>query len=117
MVMNSAAALLLGRGLLACLFILAGVTKLVAPRPVLEHMRQEHVPGLLLPLVILFELTAGVALLLGFRPMIAAGLLSAFCVATAIVLHRRFSIRAERTAFMKDLALAGALLFVAAAAA
>ncbi len=107
---------LAGRGLLALLFILAGITKIAAPKPVLAHMAQEHVPGILLPAVVLFEIGAGSALLIGWMTMLAAAALSLFCVATAIVFHRNFSERAERTSFAKDLALAGALAFIAAGA-
>jgi putative oxidoreductase len=107
---------LTGRGVLAMLFILAGVTKLTAPKPVLAHMAQEHVPGVLLPVVALFEIAAGGALLIGWMTMLAAAALCVFCVATAIVFHRNFAERAERTSFAKDLALAGALAFIAAGA-
>jgi putative oxidoreductase len=107
---------LIGRGLLAALFVLAGVTKLIGPKPVLAHMAQEHVPGVLLPVVAAFELGAGAALLVGWMVMAAAGALSLFCLATAIVFHRNFAERAERTSFAKDLALAGALAVVAAGA-
>ena len=104
----------LGQGALATLFILAGLTKILGPKPIIEHMREEGVPAVLLPLVAAFELAAGAALMVGWRVPIAAGLLAGFCVLTAVVFHRRFSIRAERTSFMKDLALAGALAYVAA---
>ena len=105
---------LAGRGLLALLFVLAGITKLAGPKPFLAHMAELHVPGLLLPAVALFEIGAGLALLAGWNTLIAAGALSLFCVATAIVFHRNFAERAERTQFIKDIALAGALAFVAA---
>jgi putative oxidoreductase len=101
---------------LAALFILAGVTKIVQPKPALEHMAQGHVPGFLFPAVIGLELCAGIALLIGWKTVIAAAVLSLFGIATAIVFHRNFAIRAERTLFAKDLALAGGLAFVAATA-
>lgn len=105
-----------GRALLALLFVLAGITKIVGPKPVLDHMRQEHVPIFLFPGVIALEIAAGGALLIGWHTMIAAGVLAAFCIATAIVFHRDFAQRAERTQFVKDLALAGALAFIASTA-
>ena len=108
---------ILGRALVALLFVLAGITKLIGPEPFREHMAQLHVPVLLLPAVALFEIGAGAALLLGWYTLIAAGALSLFCVATAVVFHRNFAERAERTQFIKDIALAGALAFIAAAAA
>jgi putative oxidoreductase len=70
----------------------------------------------LLPLVILLELGAGAALLMGWRLPFAAGALALFCVATAIVFHLDLTDKAERTLFIKDLALAGALMVIAAGA-
>jgi putative oxidoreductase len=107
---------LAGRGLLAALFVLAGLNKIVGPKPVLAHMKEQHVPGFLLPGVALFEIAAGGALLLGWNARIAATALALFCVATAIVFHRNFADRAERTQFAKDVALAGGLAALAAMA-
>ena len=106
---------LAGRGLVALLFVLAGITKLIGPAPFREHMAQLHVPTALLPAVALFEIGAGTALLMGWYTLIAAGALSLFCIATALIFHRDFGQRAERTQFIKDIALAGALAFIAVA--
>jgi putative oxidoreductase len=103
-----------GRALLALLFILAGLTKIVGPRPVLDHMRAEHVPVILFPAVIALEIGAGAALLIGWHTDIAAAVLALFCLATALVFHRNFAERTERTQFSKDIALAGALAMLAA---
>jgi putative oxidoreductase len=103
-----------GRVLLALLFVGAGFTKIAGPKPFLDHMQQEGVPRLLFPAVIALELGAGVALAIGWHTQIAAGVLSVFCLATALVFHRNFKDRAERTQFVKDLALAGALAMLAA---
>jgi putative oxidoreductase len=103
-----------GRSLLALLFILAGVAKIAGPQPFLDHMAAHHIPGVLLPLVIALELGAGTALLLGWQLPYAAGALALFCVATAIGFHLDLADKAERTLFVKDLALAGALMFIAA---
>jgi putative oxidoreductase len=42
--------------------------------------------------------------------------LAAFCLATAVVFHRNFADRAERTQFVKDIALAGSLAVLATVA-
>jgi putative oxidoreductase len=107
---------IVGRSLLALLFILAGSAKIAGPQPFLDHMAAHHIPGVLLPLVILLELGAGAALLMGWRLPFAAGALALFCVATAIVFHLDLTDKAERTLFIKDLALAGALMVIAAGA-
>jgi putative oxidoreductase len=112
----SAIVFLVGRGLVAALFILAGITKFVGPKPVLAHMKEQHVPGFLLPAGALFEIGAGSALLIGWNAQIAAAALAAFCLATAVVFHRNFADRAERTQFVKDIALAGSLAVLATVA-
>jgi putative oxidoreductase len=108
---------IVGRTLLALLFVLAGAAKIAGPRPFLDHMAAHHIPGLLLPLVILLELGAGTALLIGWRLPYAAGALALFCVATALVFHLDLADKAERTLLVKDLAIAGALMVIAAGAA
>ncbi len=95
---------------------LAGAAKVAGPQPFLDHMAAHHMPGVLLPLVILLELGAGTALLLGWRLPFAAGALALFCFATAFVFHLDLTDKAERTLFVKDLAIAGALMVIAAGA-
>lgn len=98
---------------MAALFVLAGPAKLTSPAPFLTHMAEFKIPGFVLPAVILLELGAGFALLIGWWLPISAGSLSAFCALTAIVFHRHLGNRAECTLFFKDLAIAGALLIIA----
>ncbi len=109
--------MLAGRALLAALFVLAGVAKLLGPAPFLAHMDQFNVPRWLLPAVIALEIGGGAGLAIGWRLPIFAGVLGVFCLATAVVFHRNLKDRAERTQFFKDLALAGALAVIAAGAA
>jgi putative oxidoreductase len=106
-----------GRALVALLFILAGVVKVLNPTPFLEHMAQFGVPTFLLPAVIALELGAGLATLIGWRVRDAAGALAIFCVMTAVIFHHQLGINAERTFFFKDLAIAGGLFVMAAGAA
>ena len=108
---------IIGRTLLALLFILAGAAKIAGPQPFLDHMAAHHIPGVLLPLVILLELSAGGAPLIGWQLPFAAGALALFCIATAIGFHLNLADKAERTLFVKDLAIAGALMVIAAGAA
>jgi putative oxidoreductase len=106
---------IVGRTLLALLFILASAAKIAGPQPFLDHMAAHHIPGVL-PLVIALELGAGFALLIGWQLSFAAGALALFCIATALGFHLDLADKAERTLFVKDLAIAGALMVIAAGA-
>jgi putative oxidoreductase len=105
-----------GRILLAALFIVAGVAKITDPQPFVDHMAAHHIPSVLLPAVIALELGAGLAVLLGRQIPIAAGALGLFCIATAFGFHFDLTNKVERSAFAKDLAIAGSLLLIAAMA-
>lgn len=109
-------AIFFGRALLALLFLLAGTAKILGPDPFLAHMAEFHVPGYLLWAVIALEIGAGAALFLGWRLFWSAGALAVFCVLTAFIFHFNFAVPAERTLFFKDLAIAGGLIAIAAAA-
>jgi putative oxidoreductase len=109
-------AALAGRALLAQLFILAGVAKIVGPQPFLDHMREFGVPTVLLPGVIALEIGAGLMVLAGWRMMWAAGALAGFCLLTAAIFHHELGVKNERTLFLKDIAIAGGLLTLAASA-
>lgn len=105
-----------GRGLLASLFVLAGLAKILGPKPFLAHMAEFEVPAVLLPAVIALEIGAGLALMFGFQVRYSAGALGLFCLLTAVIFHHQLGIPPERTLFFKDIALAGALIALAAMA-
>jgi putative oxidoreductase len=105
--------MLIARIPVAALFILAGIAKLIGPAPFLAHMAQHNVPAILIWPVIALEIGAGVAVLLGWRLPFSAGALAGFCVVTAFVFHLNFGDKAERTLFLKDLAIGGGLAFMA----
>jgi putative oxidoreductase len=109
------AAIIAARSLMAMLFILAGVGKLVGPQPFIAHMTAHGLPGELLPLVAAFEIVAGIGVLIGWRVAWPAAALGIFCVATAFVFHLDWSSSAERSIFFKDLAIAGGLFCLALA--
>ena len=77
-------------------------------------MAKFGVPGILLPLVIVTELGGGLALIAGWQTRIAAFLLAGFTLLTAIIFHTDFANHAQYLFFMKNLAIAGALLALVA---
>ncbi|MBO0766656.1 MAG: DoxX family protein [Hyphomicrobiaceae bacterium] len=112
-----AAGLLIGRLLLASLFILEGWSKVRGYQQAAAYMDHFGVPSLLLPAAIALELGGGLMLAIGWQGRIAAAALSAFCVATAVIFHNQLSNGNQLLHFEKDLAIAGGLLVLAVAGA
>ncbi|NMW31813.1 DoxX family protein [Altererythrobacter sp. RZ02] len=108
------AAALIGRVLLAALFIIAGVNKLTDPAGTIGYIGSVGLP---LPEVayagtVAVEILGGLALLIGFKARWAGLALGLFCVATAVLFHNDFSQQSEMTAFLKNLAIGGGMFQV-----
>jgi len=104
------AAALLGRLLLAALFLHEAWSKLTGYAGAVAYMQAFGVPGQLLPFAIAVELACGLLILLGYHTRLAALLLAGFCVAAAVLFHTKFADRNQLLHFEKDLAIAGGLL-------
>jgi putative oxidoreductase len=105
---------LTGRVLMSAIFILAGINKITGYAGTQGYMESMGVPGVLLPLVILLEVGGGLAILAGWQTRITAFLLAGFCVVSAVIFHASFSDQMQSILFMKNLAMAGGLLFLVA---
>ena len=104
---------LAARILLAHIFVLAGLNKIVGYSGTQGYMESMGVPGMLLPLVILVELGAGLALMLGWQTRWAALGLAGFSVLAALIFHNNLDEQMHMIMFMKNLAIAGGLLLLA----
>jgi len=105
---------LVGRALVAGIFIAAGLDKIGGYAGTQGYMESVGVPGILLPLVIALEIIGGIAVLIGFRTRIAAFLLAGFTLMAAAIFHGDFSQPMQSIFFMKNLAIAGAFLVLMA---
>ena len=105
---------LAGRVLAAHIFLLAGLQKIGNYAGTQGYMESMGVPGMLLPLVILVEVGGAIALIVGWRTRWAAAGLALFCVLSAVLFHTNFSDGVQMIMFMKNLSIAGGLLFIAA---
>jgi len=105
------------RGILGLFFIYFGLDKFVGYSDTAIYMSSFGVTDLLLPMVILLEVGGGIALLVGWRLKMVAGLLAGFTILAALVFHSDFSEQVQTILFMKNMAIAaGLLLFVAVGA-
>ncbi|MBL8261241.1 MAG: DoxX family protein [Xanthomonadaceae bacterium] len=112
--MNASATTLLGRAALASIFVLSGAGKLAAYAGTQQYMESVGVPGALLPLVILAELGGGLALVAGLLTRVSATGLALFSVVAAGLFHADFADQNQMIHFLKNIAMAGGLLVLAA---
>ena len=103
---------LTGRIFISGVFLLSGFNKIGNYEGTVGWMESFGIPGLLLIPAIILELVAPILVIIGYQTRIAAGALSLFCIATAIIFHTDFSDQMQVVAFMKNLALAGGFLFL-----
>jgi putative oxidoreductase len=112
---------LLGRVLMALLFVPAGISKIAGFAGTVGYIATKGMP---LPEVmaagaIIVEAGGGLALLVGFKTRWVALALAAFTVAAGLIFHNFWAASADQQMiqsimFFKNLAIAGGLLFVAA---
>ena len=107
---------LVGRILLAILFILSGLFKLAGPAGTQGYIASVGVPAPLLAYIVavVVELGGGVLLLVGYRVRFAATALAIFTVAAALLFHHAFGDQNQFIHFVKNLAITGGLLQVIA---
>jgi putative oxidoreductase len=113
---NQGALPLIGRILVATIFIMGGIGKLAAPGPTQGYIAAMGlpVPQLAYAVALIVELGGGVLLLVGYRTKIVAAALAAFCVFTALVFHHALGDQNQMIHFLKNFAMAGGLLQIVA---
>ncbi len=116
--MNNAL-LLAARVLLSFMFIMAGLQKFGDLAGTAGYISSVGLPAgsLLAPLSGLFEVVAGIAVLVGFQTRIAAWLLAAFCVVTSLFFHYAPADMMQTLLFTKNLTIAGGFLALSVAGA
>lgn len=103
-----------GRVLIAAIFVISGIGKLGAYEGTQSFMASMGVPGALLPLVIAFEIFAGLLVAVGYQARLAAFLLSGFSLVTAVLFHGDLGDQMQSILFWKNVAIAGGFLFIVA---
>ena len=103
---------LFARFLVSGLFLLNGIFKISNYDGTIGWMESYGLPGILIIPAILLEIVGPIFIILGYQAKIAAGLLSLFCIATAVIFHNNFSDQMQINSFLKNIALAGGFLFI-----
>jgi len=114
-------ALLIGRILLAAIFLIAAYNKFKGLGGTTGYFTKLGLPApaVMAPLIATIELALGVLVLVGFKTRFVALAIALFCIATALVAHTNFADGNQLNHFTKNLAIAGGALalFVAGAGA
>jgi len=105
---------LLGRILISVIFIMAGYSKIGGYAGTAEYMQSMGVPGALLPLVILVELGGGILVVLGLFTRLSAVALAGFSVLAGLLFHFKPDDQMQMMIMMKDIAMGGGFLVIAA---
>ncbi len=112
--------LILGRVLLASLFLISGVRKILGWAGTLAFMQSKGLPyaDILLMATIALEIGAALLIAVNILAAPAAILLAGFCLVAAVIFHNFWAVPDAQFAnqlnhFLKNVALAGGLLAVA----
>lgn len=106
----------IGRLLLAAIFLSSGFEKVADPSGTIAYITAANLP---LPAVgyaiaVVVELGGGILLVLGYQTRLAALILAAFTLASALGFHMEFDDQNQLIHFMKNLAITGGFLQIVA---
>jgi len=116
MIVSSDAFAALGRLLLSIIFLLGGFQKLAAVSDTVASMSSLGVvfPVLATSVAIVVEILGGVSTLVGYRTRLVGLIMGFWCVVTALVAHANLSDLDQMLHFLKNIAMAGGFLQLAA---
>lgn len=108
----SALAAFIGRLMLAALFVLAGIPKIIDPSGAATMLQSVGLPASLGMPSGIFEVVAGLLLALGFMTRLVSILLAGFTLLTTMFFHNQFGDPLQAAMALKNVAIAGGLLVV-----
>ncbi len=101
-----------GRVMIALIFVLFGLNKIAAFEGTQAYMQAMGVSGILIYPTILFEVGAGLAIIVGFQTRFVALALAGFSLLSAVIFHNQLGDQMQFIMFMKNVAMAGGFLFL-----
>jgi putative oxidoreductase len=103
---------LVGRILLALIFLDSGLGKITAYAATLDYMASKGVPGELLPVAVATEIVGGVALIAGWKTRVASFLLAGFTLMSGAIFHSDLGDPGDRIHLLKNLSIVGGFVLV-----
>ncbi|MBB5752132.1 DoxX family protein [Prosthecomicrobium pneumaticum] len=108
----SAPALLVGRILIAAIFLISGFGKLMDPAGTAGYMSSVGLPGILVWPTIVVELLGGILIVVGYQTRIVALILAAFTLVAGLLFHLQPADMGQMINFWKNIAIVGGFLFL-----
>ena len=108
----SAIAAFLGRLMLALLFVLSGIQKIMDPTQTAQMLASKSLPATLAMPTGVFEVVAGLLLALGVMSRLVSLLLAGFTLLTVFFFHNQFGDPMQAAQALKNIAIGGGLLVV-----
>lgn len=112
---------LIGRILLSAIFILSGISKFSGFAGTAQYLDTKGMPlpSVALGIALAIELLGGLAILVGFHARVAAWIVFLYLIPTTLLFHNFWALQGEARMdnhihFMKNLAIMGGLLLLAA---
>ncbi|EDX82826.1 DoxX subfamily, putative [Synechococcus sp. PCC 7335] len=107
---------LIARIFIAVIFIQTGIANAIEFADTQQQIADVGIPlsALVALCVVIFEIAGGVSLILGYKVQIGVILLLLFLVPATLVFHNPVADPAEMISFLKNLAIIGGLLMIAA---
>ena len=103
-----------GRILISSLFLIEGVRKFFFQEETIMYMEDYGVPEILFFPSIILEILFPILLIIGYKTRFSASIMALFTLTVALIFHTNFDNQMELTIFLKDIAIAGGFLIIAA---
>ena len=103
-----------GRILLSSLFLVEGVRKFFFQEETIMYMEDHGVPEILFFPSIILEVLFPILLIIGYKTRFSASIMALFTLTVALIFHTNFENQMELIIFLKDIAIAGGFLIIAA---
>ena len=103
-----------GRILLSTLFLVEGLKKFFFQEETIMYMEDYGVPEILFFPSIILEVLFPILLIIGYKTRFSASIMALFTLTVAIIFHTNFENQMELIIFLKDFAIAGGFLIIAA---
>ena len=104
----------LGRIFLSILFLIEGIRKFFFQEETIMYMEEYGVPEILFFPSLILEVLFPILLIIGYKTRFSALIMALFTLAVAIIFHTDFQNQMELIMFLKDIAIAGGFLIIAA---